>query len=99
MLKHGAESGHTDELASPLDFVFLRSSMPRPAIQEFLVHPEWFFTQIDGKRVGPFTPQQLTYMACGGELTPDGAHRGKGWDQAATAQSFEMLAARPKRHQ
>ena len=69
----------------------------RPAIQEFLVHPEWFFTRIDGKRVGPFTPQQLTYMASSGKLTPDDMLPGKGGEEAGIAQSFKMVAPSPKR--
>jgi hypothetical protein len=61
------------------------------------VHPEWFFTRNDGKRVGPYTPQQLMYMASGGKLTPNGMLRGKGGDEAAMSQSFKMVAPSPKR--
>jgi hypothetical protein len=35
--------------------------------------PQWFFTGNDGKRVGPYTPQQLKQMASSGELTPAGS--------------------------
>jgi len=61
------------------------------------VPPEWFFTQIDGKRVGPYTPQQLTFMASSGKLTPDGSHCGKRGNAAAMAQTFKMVARPPKR--
>ncbi len=63
------------------------------------MHPEWFFTRIDGKRVGPYTPQQLTYMASSGKLTPDGMLRGKGGNVAAVAQSFKMVVPSPTRPQ
>jgi hypothetical protein len=59
--------------------------------------PEWFFTRNDGKRVGPYTPQQLTYMASSGKLTPDGSLCGKGRNRAAMTQTFKMVATPPKR--
>ena len=62
------------------------------------MHPEWFFTQIDGKRVGPFTPQQLTYIASSGKLTPDGRYFPEtSGEEAAIAQSLKMVAPSPKR--
>jgi hypothetical protein len=62
-----------------------------PAIQEFIVHPQWFFTGTDGKRVGPYSPHELKQMACSGELTPTERVRRDGGSKPARAQNIEHL--------
>lgn len=49
-----------------------RRSISCPVTREFLMPPQWFFTGNDGKRVGPYSPQQLKQMASNGELTSAG---------------------------
>jgi hypothetical protein len=61
------------------------------------VSPQWFFTDNDGKRVGPYTPQQLKQMALGGKLTPPASLRGKGGEKAVMTKSIKMVAPSPKR--
>lgn len=61
------------------------------------MHLEWFFTRNDGERVGPYTPQQLTYMALSGKLTPPGSFCKKDGNEAAMSQSLKMVAPPPKR--
>ena len=59
--------------------------------------PQWFFTEIDGKRIGPFTPQQLQQMAFNGKLTPAASLCEKNADNGDKTQSIKMAAPLPKR--
>jgi len=58
---------------------------------------QWFFTEIDGTRIGPYTPQQLEHMAFNGKLTPTASLCEKGGDNAVMTQALKMVAPFPKR--
>jgi hypothetical protein len=58
---------------------------------------QWFFTEIDGSRIGPYTPQQLERMAFNGKLTPAANLCEKGGDNTVLTRTFKMLAPSPAR--
>jgi hypothetical protein len=58
---------------------------------------QWFFTEIDGNRIGPYTPKQLQQMAFNGKLTPAASLREKGEDNAVLTQTFKMVTPTPTR--
>jgi GYF domain 2 len=56
---------------------------------------QWFFTEIDGNRIGPFTPRQLERMAFNGKLTPAASLCEKGEDNAVLTRTFKMVTPSP----
>jgi len=58
---------------------------------------QWFFTEIDGNRIGPYTPHQLEQMAFNGKLTPAASLCEKGEHNAVLTQTFKMVAPSPTR--
>jgi hypothetical protein len=58
---------------------------------------QWFFTEIDGNRIGPYTPQQLEQMAFNGKLTPAASLCKKGAEKAVTTCTLKMVTPSPKR--